>query len=462
MPISHRAIRRLASCAGLLLLSVHLLPAQPATQPARDLPRRGLLGVQVASLTAQLRTEHKLPADAAGLVVVAVIPDGPAAAAGLLPGDLLTRIGDVPIATLRDLQRAGERYRSGDRVRLQILRAGAPLTPELDLTPPPAESLPNVTTEYGTVTSKGRLLRTLLTRPAGASAAKPAPAVFFIQGLGCFSMENLTIYAPFVMDFTQQGFVTLRVDKPGCGDSQGAPCLDSDFEDVVDGYRQALAALRQYDFVDRDRIFIFGHSMGGIIGPILADETPVRGIAVYGTGFRTWLEYTLENTRRQALLAGQPYATVEAAVRQESTFLSGLYIDKLTPAEIIKAHPEIAPYIHETLADETYMYGRHYKFFQQLYDVPLAQLWSQLDTDVLALHGDADFVSAAADHEAIAATVNATHPGRATYRALPNLDHGFKAFTTPAAALSGAGQGQFNPEIVTTVRQWLLERAKGS
>ena len=45
-------------------------------------------------------------------------------------------------------------------------------------------------------------------------------------------------------------------------------------------------------------MFIFGHSMGGVFGPILASEIPIRGIAVYGTVAKTWTEYCLENWRR--------------------------------------------------------------------------------------------------------------------------------------------------------------------
>ena len=56
--------------------------------------------------------------------------------------------------------------------------------------------------------------------------------------------------------------------------------------------------------IDQDKILIFGHSMGGCEGPIIATEFPVKGIAVYGTVTRTWHEYMLENLRRQAPLAG--------------------------------------------------------------------------------------------------------------------------------------------------------------
>ena len=95
------------------------------------------------------------------------------------------------------------------------------------------------------------------------------------------------------------GYVTMRVDKPGCGDSEGGPWPEIDFQAELDGYGQGLKALKAYSFVDPDKVFIFGHSMGGVMGPLLAAETKVKGVAVYGTVFRTWFEYQVENVRRQ-------------------------------------------------------------------------------------------------------------------------------------------------------------------
>jgi esterase/lipase len=71
--------------------------------------------------------------------------------------------------------------------------------------------------------------------------------------------------------------------------------------------------------VDPERIYLFGHSMGGVLAPYLTAAVPVRGSMVYGTLARTWFEYQLENVRRQA--AFQPGATeaeITEAVQAEA------------------------------------------------------------------------------------------------------------------------------------------------
>ncbi len=112
------------------------------------------------------------------------------------------------------------------------------------------------------------------------------PALFFIQGIGLYSIDNpvgpLGSHKIIVDDFARRGFVTLRVDKPGCGDSEGGPARDVDFDTELDGYRQALKMLKARGDVDTDRVFIFGHSMGGVMAPLLAAGVPtVQGVIVF-------------------------------------------------------------------------------------------------------------------------------------------------------------------------------------
>src|SRR5262249_49449940 len=141
---------------------------------------------------------------------------------------------------------------------------------------------------YGAVASRGARLRTIV---SGPKAPGRHPAVMLIQGYGCFSIDNPVGepggFTRIARDLARHGYVTMRLDRPGCGDSEGGPCKDVDFDTELDGFREALRALKRLDFVDAENVFIFGHSMGGIVGLIIAAELPVRGLAVYGTPSET-------------------------------------------------------------------------------------------------------------------------------------------------------------------------------
>jgi putative serine protease PepD len=67
--------------------------------------------------------------------VAAVDPGGPAAAAGVQVGDLITRIGDSEIRTVQDLQGVIAAQQPGDVVRLTLTRppTGEPHTVTITL-----------------------------------------------------------------------------------------------------------------------------------------------------------------------------------------------------------------------------------------------------------------------------------------------------------------------------------------
>ncbi|MEP0844856.1 MAG: PDZ domain-containing protein, partial [Phycisphaerae bacterium] len=61
-------------------------------------------GMKVAELSESLRKAHKIAGDVDGVVVVEVAPDGPADKAGVHVGQVLRKVGDVPINALSRLR----------------------------------------------------------------------------------------------------------------------------------------------------------------------------------------------------------------------------------------------------------------------------------------------------------------------------------------------------------------------
>jgi len=59
----------------------------------------GSLGLTVATITDELRDEFDLPAETAGVVVVDVAPEGPAAAEELRPGDVIVDVDQDPVTS---------------------------------------------------------------------------------------------------------------------------------------------------------------------------------------------------------------------------------------------------------------------------------------------------------------------------------------------------------------------------
>ena len=181
----------------------------------------------------------------------------------------------------------------------------------------PRESYPNVEVIYDSVTTPhGERLRTIVTKPRELKGK--LPVVFVAGWLSCDSVEapeNTRDETGMLFRQLAQlsGFCLLRVDKQGVGDSEGN-CAENDFDSELAGYRAAFRALKNYQFIDTDRIYLLGISNGGGFAPVVpetsAEQGQVRGFIVVGGWVKTWFEHMLEIERRRFGLMGKTPAEV--------------------------------------------------------------------------------------------------------------------------------------------------------
>ncbi|MEI4487468.1 Do family serine endopeptidase [Frigidibacter sp. MR17.14] len=92
---------------------------------------RGWLGVQIKPMSDEVAQVLGY-AEQKGAVVAAVVPDSPAAKAGLQPGDILMQIGATKIGDVRDLTRAVADTKPGTNEKITVLRHGK--NTDLDVT----------------------------------------------------------------------------------------------------------------------------------------------------------------------------------------------------------------------------------------------------------------------------------------------------------------------------------------
>ena len=81
-------------------------------------------GMSVQELTPQLAQQLGLEPGTTGVVISNVDEGGPAAAAGLRPGDLITEVNRTAIKNLNDYQQALQKVKKGENLLLLIKRAG--------------------------------------------------------------------------------------------------------------------------------------------------------------------------------------------------------------------------------------------------------------------------------------------------------------------------------------------------
>jgi len=336
-----------------------------------QLPRRPTLGL--LGVTAQ-----------AGGVTVTALRPGSAAAAQLQPGDRLLALADQPLHGPRSLAAIMRSHRAGERVTLRLLRAGHPRTLDLLLDALPEETYPLAHVLYDSLESPGGRLRSITVRPHGPG---PHPAVLLLPGLACTSVDFVVTPShplrPLVTALTAAGVATLRIERPGLGDSEGGPCEALGWWDEVTLHRAGLAALAGARWVDPRAIGLFGHSIGGMLAPLVADAAPVRRIAIYGSCALPWSLCVRRAAQRQAVQHGRPLADM---------------LDRMST-------------------------GRVDRFAEELEAVDLAAAWSALATDVLVAAGGQDVAVDPADAHALADLLARRPAGATQHLERADLDH---------------------------------------
>ncbi len=130
----------LAALGMTFALSAFAVAATQTTGETRDNPEKdltrafiwksaggGYLGVQVLGLTPELRRHFGVPEDA-GVLIARVEEKGPAAAAGLQVGDILTQVEGKPVSDPVGLARAVRQKKAGELVPVDLYRDGSLLS----------------------------------------------------------------------------------------------------------------------------------------------------------------------------------------------------------------------------------------------------------------------------------------------------------------------------------------------
>lgn len=445
-----RLFRKIVCTSAIALPLATAVPAN-----GQDLPRRTALGARVAEV------EH-------GVRIDAVLPGGTAEALRLKAGDVITRFDGADVRALPAFLTKLYALPPGRSISMSLVRDGKPTNVTGRTLARSKEAYAGARVTYGTVPFRGGLLRDILVVPG--SVERP-PVVFYLQGFTCASIEAAapdSLYAHLSADFAAAGIAFYRVEKPGVGDSAGGiDCRQIGFADELDGFRAAYRHLVDDLGYEPDRIFMLGHSMGGIEAPLLAAEKPPRGVAVFGTVVRNWLDYMQELDLYQDFLmnGADPVAEWQQSERNRE-LLRLFFIEKTSPRDIAALRPGLEPAMRDLFGWDggENLYGRHYRFLQDLAGQPLIEAWSKTGSNVLSLYGESDMVAVfGTDQRMIADLVNYYRPGTARFVEVAGTMHGMdtvgdrSTVRTRRVEEGAEPQGDFNSEVSRILVEWVKD-----
>lgn len=339
-----------------------------------------------------------------------------ATAAGLVGGDLVISISGRSVRDLCELSAALRHAGADATSELVYLRGTDRHVSTVDTV-----SMPERPGErYGELAVGGARLRIIEVAPTRG-------LVLVIQGIACESVDHsLAPESPLhalVRGWAEVGYGSIRFDKRGVGDSEGGPCRDTDFETELGDVRAMLEYAVGRARAERVPLVLFGHSVGGMMAPLVAANVPdVRGIVVYGAPVMPWIECLIDSVRRQLEDRGA------------------------SAQEIVEATRSM-----QRLTETGELNGRAASYHAQLARLELEAAWRAIDVPVLVVRGEYDWVVDARDQARIAELAG----GVTTVLDLPHLDHLLGRHVDHAASVRDYGDGATDDSVAIQITTWL-------
>jgi uncharacterized protein len=444
---------------GIILTTTIVSPLS-----AQNLNRRAYLGVSSIALNDSLKTvTHFISSD--GVYITTIHSGGTAESIGLREGDIITHIDEDPIPSPQSLNQKMLTIYAGDTIELSFSRNGEEksITTTAKTWPVPDR----YDNRYLEVPFDTGYLRAVLSVPRNV---ENPPVVYFVQGIGCGSIYYLPAYHPYKRipeQFVGEGYAVFFIEKPGAGDSKGTPaCAEIGFDYELRAFEEGYRYLNTLEGINTGEVYIFGHSFGGVHAPVLAEQFHPKGVIVYGTAIRAWMDYLIELRRYQGVWMGEDYADVNESLHDLRKTYHQLFYNKKSPKELY----EEEPYKSVLAAQLGYqgegnaLFGRDYTFHMEANRINLDLHWKNTHTRVLAVYGEADIEALYPyDHERIAEVVNHYRPGTAEFWLYPETDH---ALVKVGMLLDGwkirseggyarAMQERYNEQVIKDVVAWM-------
>lgn len=260
----------------------------------------------------------------------------------------------------------------------------------------------------------------------------PYPVVVTITGSGQQTRDEdlwplLPDYRPFrqiAERLAEAGVAVLRMDDRGVGASSGAPGTTADYADDV---RALVAWLRNRPDIAGGKVFLLGHSEGGMIAPLVAATDPrLAGIVLLAGPAQSG----------RAILTYQLSRPIETAL--------GL-ADSVRKAQLAQVPARVQQFAEANTWT---------KWFIDYDPLPTAR---QVTVPVLILQGALDRQISAGQADTLAAVIRAAGNRDVSEKVFPGLNHLFLHTAGDGSPVEYPGLTDTNvpPEVLDEIATWV-------
>ena len=226
------------------------------------------------------------------------------------------------------------------------------------------------------IPATGFTLAGTMTMPPGAGRLRH-PAIVLVTGSGQIERDEtvagIPIFAQLAGSLAQEGFVVLRYDKRGIGQS-GGRSERATLQDYADDLTAAVKWLAKRKDIDPKRIAVAGHSEGGAVAMLAAArEKKISALVLVAAPGTPGADLVLEQQRHLLDAMKAPEAERQAKIELQQRIHAAVIADKGWEA----IPPEL-----RAQADSTW--------FRSLLLFDPAKLMPKVKQPMLIVHGDLD------------------------------------------------------------------------
>lgn len=318
-----------------------------------------------------------------------------------------------------------------------------------------------------------------VTKPFGAG---PYPAVLLITGSGPQNRdEELFGHKPFAViadDLARRGFLVLRVDDRGVGQSTGDH-RSATSRDFADDVKAGLAYLRSLPEVDKKKIGLLGHSEGGMIAQMVGAEDKDLAFLVMlaAPGLPVTELMTLQNeavmlsagVQKEAvkeysglyrqLVNAIAFAPADGAEKLATTIVNNW--TKKTPKEIVVATTGISDEASKQKWVGSFSKQLTNPWFHYFLKYNPDDYLRKLKAKVLALNGDKDVqVTSSPNLAGLRASLKKSNSPHYDVVALEGLNHLFQRCQKCTVQEYGELEETMAPAALEAIGTWLVKEIK--
>ncbi len=286
-----------------------------------------------------------------------------------------------------------------------------------------------------------------LSMPAGKG---PFPAVVLVQGSGPLDRDSTILpnrpFRDLAWGLASRGIAVLRYDKrtlvyaARLKDHQDGLTVK---EETVDDALAAVALLRATPGIDTRRIYVLGHSLGGMLAPRIAAGDPnIAGFVIMAGLTRPLADTVLDQYEYIASLGDSDPEDAAQAKAQ---------LDQLR-AQVAKAKdPSLSP---STPASELPL-GVSASYWLDLRGYDPAAAAKNVQRPMLILQGGRDYQVTAADFQGWKDALGAR--ADVEFKSYPKLDHLFIAGDGPITPAEYKKPGHVAAEVIDDIAGWITK-----